>query len=181
MTHARRYFEKALDSHREKAQHVIELLQKIYAIEREVKDQTLVEHEIKALRTEKAGPLLIELKLWLDNHLYCVTPQSPLGKAIGYMHSRWENLTRYLDHGFLQIDNNLVENAIRPTVLGRKNYLFSGSHEAAQRSAMFYSFIGSCKMNGINPEEWLADVLDRIKETKISQLHTLLPNNWKKF
>lgn len=95
------------------------------------------------------------------------------------MHARWDKLTRYLDHGFLQIDNNLVENAIRPTVLGRKNYLFSGSHDAAQRSAMFYSFIGSCKMNNINPEEWLADVLDKIKETKTSQLSTLLPNNWK--
>jgi len=180
MAHARRYFEKALDSHREKAQHVIELLQRVYAIERQVKDQNLIEPEITFLRKEKAAPLLAELKLWLDDHLYSVTPQSPLGKAIGYMHSRWENLTRYVDHGFLQIDNNLVENAIRPTVLGRKNFLFSGSHEAAQRSAMFYSFIGSCKMNGINPEEWLADVLDRIKDTKTSQLHTLLPNNWKK-
>lgn len=180
MAHARRYFEKALDSHREKAQHVIELLQKIYAIEREIKDQNLTEDKIIILRKEKAMPLLADLKLWLDEHLYSVTPQSPLGKAIGYMHSRWENLTRYIDHSFLQIDNNLVENAIRPTVLGRKNYLFSGSHEAAQRSAIFYSFIGSCKMNEINPEEWLADILDKIKDTKSSHLHTLLPNSWKK-
>ena len=180
MAHARRYFEKALDSHREKAQHVIELLQKVYAIEREIKDQKLDEGEIISLRNQRSLPVLTELKQWLDEHLYSVTPQSPLGKAIGYMHSRWENLTRYLNHGFLQIDNNLVENAIRPTVLGRKNFLFSGSHEAAQRSAMFYSFIGSCKMNNINPEEWLADVLEKIKDTKTSQLHTLLPNNWKK-
>lgn len=180
MAHARRYFEKALDSHREKAQYVIELLQKVYAIERVIKDQNLSEGEIISLRNEKSLPTLTELKKWLDEHLYSVTPQSPLGKAIGYMHSRWDNLTRYVDQGFLQIDNNLVENAIRPTVLGRKNYLFSGSHEAAQRSALFYSFIGSCKMNEINPEEWLADVLDNIKETKTSQLHTLLPNNWRK-
>lgn len=180
MAHARRYFEKALDSHRDKAHHIIELLQKIYSVEREVNERNLPESEIVDLRKERSAPVLAEIKHWLDEHLYAVTPQSPLGKAIGYMHSRWENLTRYLDQGFLQIDNNLVENAIRPTVLGRKNYLFSGSHEAAQRSAIFYSFIGSCKMNGVNPEEWFADVLDKIKETKTSQLSTLLPNNWKK-
>ena len=180
MAHARRYFEKALDSHREKAQHVLSLLQKVYEVERDIKEQNFSESEVVEMRTQKSAPILLELKSWLDEHLYSVTPQSPLGKAIGYMHSRWENLTRYLNQGFLQIDNNLVENAIRPTVLGRKNYLFSGSHEAAQRSAMFYSLIGSCKMNGINPEEWLADVLDRIKDTKFSQLNSLLPNNWKK-
>lgn len=180
MAHARRYFEKSLDSNRDKAQHVLEILQKVYVVEKEIKDQKLDESEILALRGERSAPLLSELKNWLDDHLYKVTPQSPLGKAIGYMHSRWDVLTKYLQHGFLHIDNNLVENAIRPTVLGRKNYLFSGSHEAAQRSAMFYSFIGSCKMNGINPEEWLADILDKIKDTKTSQLHLLLPNNWKK-
>lgn len=180
MAHARRYFEKAQDSHRDKSQHVLSLLQKIYAIEREIKERNCSEHETVEVRIKESTPILLELKRWLDDHLYSVTPQSPLGKAIGYMHSRWDNLTKYLNHGFLQIDNNLVENAIRPTVLGRKNYLFSGSHEAAQRSAMFYSLIGSCKMNGINPEEWLADVLDRINDTKFSQLHSLLPNNWKK-
>lgn len=180
MAHARRYFEKALDSHREKAQPIIELLQKVYEVEREIKLNSLSEQEILAARTKRSLPILNEMKKWLDDHLYTITPQSPLGKAIGYMHSRWENLTTYLDHAFLQIDNNLVENAIRPTVLGRKNYLFSGSHDAAQRSAMFYSFIGSCKMNEINPEEWLADVLEKIKDTKSSQLHTLLPNNWNK-
>lgn len=181
MAHARRYFEKALDSDRQRAGHIIERLQKVYVVEREIKDNALKEQDILSLRKEISLPVLAQIKQWLDEHLYSVTPQSPLGKAIGYMHARWENLTRYVDHAFLQIDNNLVENAIRPTVLGRKNYLFSGSHEAAQRSAMFYSFIGSCKMNNINPEEWLADVLEKIANTKTSQLHTLLPNNWKKF
>lgn len=180
MAHARRYFEKALGSHRSEAEHIINLLQKVYAVEREIKENALSADEILNARNEKALPVLNEIKAWLNEHLYAITPQSPLGKAIGYMHSRWENLIRYTEHPFLQIDNNLVENAIRPTVLGRKNYLFSGSHEAAQRSALFYSLIGSCKMNGINPEEWLADVLTKIADTKTSQLHALLPNNWKK-
>lgn len=180
MAHARRYFEKALDSHRDKAQYVIELLQKVYAVERRIKEEQIVEKEIVELRQSLAKPLLVELKKWLDENLYTITPQSPLGKAIGYMHSRWENLTQYLQHPFLQIDNNLVENAIRPTVLGRKNFLFSGSHDAAQRSAMYYSFIGSCKMNNVNPEEWFADILSQPISAKDPNLHLLLPNNWKK-
>lgn len=180
MAHARRYFEKALQSNRSEAEYIITQLQKVYEVEREIKETGLTDEEIIQLRKERSLPVLNEIKAWLNDHLYSVTPQSPLGKAIGYMHARWENLTRYIDHAFLHIDNNLVENAIRPTVLGRKNYMFSGSHEAAQRSALFYSLVGSCKMNGINPKEWLADVLEKISDTKTSQLYTLLPNNWKK-
>jgi transposase len=180
MAHARRYFEKALDSHRDEAQYVMELLQNVYAVERTIKDELLSAEEILQLRQSTAQPLLDELKFWLDEHLYKITPQSPLGKAIGYMHSRWKNLTQYLNHSFLQIDNNLVENAIRPTVLGRKNFLFSGSHEAAKRSAMYYSFIGSCKMNNVNPEEWFADILSKPISEKNPNHHLLLPNNWKK-
>jgi len=181
MAHARRYFEKALQSHRSEAEHIMSLLQKVYGVEREIKENSFTDENILKLRKDRSAPVLAEIKQWLDDHLYSVTPQSPLGKAIGYMHSRWENLTRYLNHSFLQIDNNLVENAIRPTVLGRKNYLFSGSHEAAQRSAMIYSFMGSCKINGINPEEWLAYVLMQdIRGMKPSEYYKLLPNNWKK-
>ena len=124
-------------------------------------------------------PVLNELEKWLNEHSN-EPPSTPIGKAIAYTLSRWKKLTIYIDHPFLEIDNNLVENAIRPTVLGRKNYLFSGSHESAQRTAMFYSFIGSCKMNGINPQEWLMDVLIKLPETKSFELHTLLPNYWKK-
>ena len=75
--------------------------------------------------------------------------------------------------------HNLVENIIRPAAIGRKNYLFAGSHEAAQRSAMFYTFFAACKHHGINPEEWLTDVLNRIHDHKVSKLHELFPQNWK--
>jgi transposase len=88
-------------------------------------------------------------------------------------------LLRYLEDGKYEIDNNLIDNTIRPIALGRKNYLFAGSHEAAQRTAIIYSFLGSCKLNGINPTEWLTDVLTKIQDTKPSQLDELLPNNWK--
>ncbi len=84
-------------------------------------------------------------------------------------------MTRILEHGQVELDNNLIENKIRPLALGRKNYLFAGSHEAAQRIAMMYSFFGSCKANYVNPHEWLKATLDQITETKLSELVLLLP------
>ena len=180
MAHARRYFEQALNSDRERAEHVMKLIQKLYTTERKMREaeSPMSDQEIVALRMEESKPVLDDLQKWLEEHLNIVTPKSPLGKAITYMYSRWHKLTVYIDHAHLNIDNNLVENAIRPTVLGRKNYMFAGNHEAAQRNAMYYSLMGSCKLNGINPYEWLIDVLERLPDTKSSQLYTLLPNNW---
>jgi transposase len=178
MAHARRYFEKALDNDKLRAEYVLAELQKVYAVERQAKEPSLKTDERTKLRKEVALPVLESLHGWLKENLVQVLPQSPIGKAITYTLARWEKLIVYINHPQLKIDNNLVENAIRPTVLGRKNYLFSGSHDGAARSAMFYSFIGSCKMNGINPQEWLADVLSKIQDTKVPQLATLLPNAW---
>jgi hypothetical protein len=175
MAHARRYFEKALVDHKDLAEYFITRLQLVYAVEREIRQENKSAQEILFLRKEKSLPVLNELEKWLKentNH----PPQSPIAKAVAYTLSRWKKLTAYIEYPFLEIDNNLVENAIRPTVLGRKNYLFSGSHESAQRAAMFYSFFGSCKMNDVNPQEWLTDVLVKLPETKSSQLYTLLPN-----
>jgi transposase len=89
----------------------------------------------------------------------------------------WPLLEEYTNDGKYEIDNNLIENAIRPLALGRKNYLFAGSHKAAQRAAMFYSFFG--KINDTEPLAWLTDVLDRIPEHKANKLSELLPQNWK--
>ena len=178
MAHARRYFEKALIEHKELAEYFISQLQKVYAVEREIRDENKSDNEILLVRKEKSLPVLDELEKWLKentNH----PPTSPIAKAVAYTLSRWKKLTTYIDHPFLEIDNNLVENAIRPTVIGRKNYLFSGSHESAQRAAMFYSFFGSCKMNDVNPQEWLANVLVKLPDTKTSELYKLLPNYWK--
>ena len=180
MAHARRYFEKALDSNKTEASYFISRLQEVYAVERTIREEELKGEEIILIRKEKALPVLNELGQWLKENIIHHPPQTPIGKAMAYSLSRWNKLTEYIGDPLLEIDNNLVENAIRPTVLGRKNYLFSGSHEGAERSAMIYSFIGSCKINNINPSEWLADVLVKIKDTKSSELYTLLPNFWKK-
>jgi transposase len=179
MAHARRYFEKALNDHEELAEYFITKLQAVYAVEKQIRDENKSDEEILFLRKEKSLPVLNELEKWLRENINH-PPSSPIAKAVAYTLSRWKKLTIYIEYSFLEIDNNLVENAIRPTVLGRKNYLFSGSHESAQRAAMFYSFFGSCKMNNVNPQEWLADVLVKLPETKSSELYTLLPNFWKK-
>lgn len=179
MAHARRYFEQALDNDKERAEYVLTEIQKLYVIERIIKDENKSDEEILLLRKEKSLPVLQALEKWLKGNLTKVLPKSTIGKAVAYALPRWEKLSRYIYHAHLEIDNNLVENAIRPSVIGRKNYLFAGSHEGAKRSAMIYSFFGSCKINNINPQEWLVDVLNRIPDTKNTQLHTLLPNYWK--
>lgn len=178
MAHARRYFEKAISNNKELADFFITEIQKVYAVERRIREEKLSAQEIVQLRNEQSRPILNTLEIWMKEKIIQVTPSSAIGTAIAYSLARWKKLTAYLDHSFLEIDNNLVENAIRPTVLGRKNYLFSGSHESAQRSAMIYSFFGSCKMNNVNPKEWLADILLRLPDTKQSELINLLPCNW---
>ena len=126
-----------------------------------------------------AIPILKKLEEWLKVEYGRVAPASAIGKAIACALKRWDKLLTYTTDGKLEIDNNLVENSIRPVSLGRKNYLFAGSHDAARRSAVFYSRFGSCKINNINPYEWLSDVLERIDDHSINRLEELLPNLWK--
>lgn len=97
------------------------------------------------------------------------------GRAITYLNKQWPKLIRVLENERIELDNNLIENKIRPLALGRKNYLFAGSHDAAQRIAIMYSFFGTCKAHDINPYEWLKETLELIPETKLSGLHKLLP------
>ena len=104
-----------------------------------------------------------------------------MGEAIAYAHKRWAGLSAYTLHGQIEIDNNLVENAVRPLAIGRKNYLFAGSHEAAEMTAAMYSFMASCKKNNIHEFEWLKDVFERIQSHKQKDLYQLLPSNWKKY
>jgi transposase len=175
--HARRKFYDAQDSDTGRATHALQQIQLLYAIERKAKEQSLNEEEILMLRKKEAVPILNKLQEWMKQTYIEVLPKSPMGKAIGYSLERWAQLLIYTTDGKLNIDNNPVENAIRPVAIGRKNYLFAGSHEAAQRSAMLYSLLGSCKLHGINPSEWMKNVLERIATHPINQVHLLLPHN----
>jgi transposase len=107
-------------------------------------------------------------------------PQSPMGQAISYALNQWPTLVRFLDHGEVEIDNNLVENAIRPTAVGKKNWLFFGSEEAGQRSAVIYTLIENCKRHGVEPYTYLKDVLERLPATTNQEVGQLTPLNWKK-
>jgi transposase len=109
-----------------------------------------------------------------------VLSQSAIGKAIAYSLQRWEKLSAYVNDGRLNIDNNPVENSIRAVALGRKNHLFAGSHEAAKRSGMLYSLLGTCKLHSIEPYSWLKDVLHRIAAHPVNKVHELLPHRYKK-
>lgn len=103
-----------------------------------------------------------------------------MGIAINYILNIYQNLKHYINDGRFEIDNNNIENAIRPLAIGRKNYLFAGSHQSAQNIAMFYSFFATCKTHDINPSQWLTDVINRIPDHKANKLHELLPQNWSK-
>lgn len=177
--HARREFERALDNDEVQAKHALELIQKLYAVERKAKEAGLSPEDIKALRLNDSLPVINELGKWIAGEIKHTLPKSRIGKAMAYSLDRWDQLSAYLYDGILEIDNNPVENAIRPVALGRKNYLFAGSHEAAQRAAMVYSLLATCKKQGINPFEWLQYVLTHIMDINHKQLSTLLPQQYK--
>ena len=176
--HARRYFEKALDYNKANATHVLVLIQKLYAIERDTKVKLLTIDEIKNLRIKESLPILNEIGKFIAIQSKLESPKSPLAKAYAYCLNRWDSMLNYLKDGNLQIDNNLVENAIRPLALGRKNYLFAGSHDAAKNIAMYYSFFDTCKKNNVHPQKWLVYVLENINQTTLENLHKLLPQNF---
>ncbi|MGE0767100.1 MAG: IS66 family transposase [Hyphomicrobiaceae bacterium] len=132
----------------------------------------------RAVRQRTAKPRIDELAVWLDAQLAKIPGKSDLAKAIRYARSRWHALTRYLDDGRLEISNNAAENKIRPAALGRKNWLFCGSDAGGIRAAAFYTLIGTARMNGVEPEAWLNDVIARIGAHPINRLAELLPWNW---
>jgi len=175
--HARRKFFEAKNNDPERAEAVILKIQALYAIEREAKEEGLNADQAYMLRQEKSVPLLKELKALLIEYAesQAATPKSVMGKAIKYTLGQWDKLVGYTENGQWHMDNNAVENKIRPVALGRKNYLFCGSHQHARYAAMIYSFFGTCKANGVEPLQWLTETLQKINDTKMTELNTLLP------
>jgi transposase len=179
MAHARRYFEHALDNDRPRAEKVLLWMQRLYAIEREAREQNLSEEDRYTLRQTKALPIMEQLENWLLSERLEVLPKSAIGKAIFYLIPRFNKIAMYIEDGRLEVDNNLVENLIRPVALGRKNYMFAGSHAGAKRAAIVYSLLGSCKLQNINPYDYLIDILQRLPLQPVNRLQELLPPFWK--
>jgi len=181
MAHARRKFHEALQNDQPRAEYALTLFRQLYAIERSIKDRALTGNAVVQLRQQEAVPILQTLKTWMvDEYPKLVVKKSSIAQAMNYFLPRYEKLCLYTTDACLNIDNNLVENAIRPVAVGRKNYLFAGSHEAAQRAAMVYSLLATCKLHNINPYYWLRDVLENMHQFNTDTIEGLLPQNWKK-
>ena len=147
----------------------------LYAIEADIRGQP--PDRRKMVRQARAGPQLAELKTWLQTALSQVSRKSTLATAIKYALARWAALVRYVDDGRIEIDNNAAERAIRAVALGRKNYLFAGSDTGGERAALIYSLIGTAKLNGLDPQAYLTNVLERIADHPVNRADELLPWN----
>ena len=147
----------------------------LYAVEADIRGQPAEER--RRQRQARAGPLLDELHAWLSAMVGRVSAKSELASAIGYALTRWRALTRYRDDGRIEIDNNAAERALRGVSLGRKNYLFMGSDAGGERAAAIYSLVETAKLNGLDPEAYLRDVLERIADHPINRIDELLPWN----
>ena len=180
--HARRKFSDALEEDSRKASEGLVYINKLYHIENEAREVGITGDALTEKRRKESYPIILEFEKWMYDTVNKVSENSRMGKAISYTLPLLPRLGRYVNDGKFQIDNNLVENAIRPLALGRKNYLFCGNHDAALRAAIIYSLIGSCKAVGVDPRPWLEDVLVRISECEKNQdaLKDLLPNHWHK-
>jgi len=155
----------------------LKMIGALYGVERDLRDVT-DPVERKRRREERSAPILCELRTWLDKQLPRVPPKTALGNAVAYLNAYWPKLVRYLERGDLPIDNNRAENAIRPFVIGRKNWLFSDTPAGAQASARIYGLIETAKANGHEPHAWLRHVLAELPKAKsVEDVEALLPWN----
>jgi len=183
MAHARRKFSEAVKAQgknkkRGKAHRGLALIQKLYGVEKQARKLKLEPKERYDHRQRHARPVLDELRTWLETALPQVPPTSAAGKALNYLHNEWDKLIRYLDDGRLKIDNNGAENAIRPFVVGRKNWLFSASVKGVKASANLYSLIETAKANGLEPYAYLRYLFTELpKAETVEAIEALLPGN----
>lgn len=181
--HARRKFDKVIKAKGSArrtgaADEALAHIGKLYAIEKQAREAELDPEQIYALRQQEAKPVLDEFKAWLGKKSVTTPPKGLLGKAIGYTLNNWDQLVRYIDDGHLRPDNNLVENAIRPFVVGRKNWLFSGHPRGAEASAALYSLIETAKANGLNPYFYLRHLFDHLPSAQTDdELRKLMPQS----
>ncbi len=187
--HARRKFYDAQNSRdRELAQTALRAIGELYVVESRLKKlaksrqergrEAPTHDQVARFRQRRARPVLDGIAAWMETHQPKVLPKSPLGEAIGYARGNWTALNRYIEQGYLSIDNNASERALRNVVVGRKNWLFAGSEAGGHWAATAYTLIEPAKRCGANPWTWLRDVIARINTTRLSELPNLLPDVW---
>ena len=176
--HARReIFDEHARTKSPLAREILERIGEIFAIEREINGQSAAER--LAVRQARSVPLLADLKQYLDACLARISRKGDLAKAIQYTIKLWTALNRFTEDGRLEMSNNAAERAIRPLTLGRRNWTFLGSDTGGDRAAVFYTIIQTCRLNSVNPEAYLADIIGRLSEHPASRIHELLPWNWR--
>lgn len=174
--HVRRKFVEALDEDRKCASEAIVYISKLYKLETDMKEAGLEPDAIRERRENEAYPIIQDFEKWMNSVAGRFTPRSRMGRALVYTYTLLPRLSRYVLDGRYNIDNNGVENAIRPLALGRKNYLFCGNHDAAVRAAIVYSLFACCKAHDVEIRPWLEDTLRRLPVEK--DITALLPGNW---
>ena len=174
--HARRKFYEARSTDPERAHEALARIRQLYEVERTAKG--LDDAARLALRRERAAPMLESLGTWLEGQSLRALPKSPIGQAVGYARSNWVALNRYLEAGFLAIDNNAAERALRPVAVGRKNWMFCGSDGGGRTAAILFSLASTCKALQIDPFSYLRDVLDRVCIHPARRIAELLPDRW---
>ncbi len=157
------------------ATEAVKRIGQLYDLEREIRGR--LPEERKAFRQARARPLLEALHTWLEVSYGKLSRKSDVAQAMHYALSRWTALTRYVDDGHIEIDNNAAERALRVVALGRKNFLFAGSDAGGERAAALYSLLGSAKLNGLDPEAYLREMLTRVAEHPVNRISELLPWN----
>ena len=175
--HARRKFFDARTTDATRSAHLLALVGELYDVERRAKD--LSEQTRLELRQQESMPVLERIKTWLDDEVRIVLPRSPMAGAIGYARNQWDALCVYATQGFLAIDNNAAERALKRVAIGRKNWLFAGNDRAGQTAATLYSLIASAERHGVDPQRYLTSVLAKIVSTPAGELEQFLPDVWK--
>lgn len=178
--HVRRKFVDSLKENERLAMEGILFIRKLYKVESDADDKGLSAEERMEQRRKISYPTILMFEKWITETYAKVLPKSRLGEALAYAYSLLPRLSRFVNDGRINIDNNLIENAIRPLALGRKNYLFCGNDASAYRAAIVYTLIGTCRVAGVDPRTWLEDVLSKLPywQRDGKDLAELLPRAW---
>ena len=173
----RKFFDLARSGEAPIASEAVRRIDELFEIERTINGKT--PEQRLAVRREKSRPLVIDLETWMRRQRALLSSGNETAKAINYLLNRWAAFTRFLDDGRVCLTNNAAERALRGVAVGRKNWTFAGSDAGGHRAAAAYTLIETCKMNHVDPQVWLADILARLPDHPANKVDDLLPWNWK--